>query len=270
MFGLPRGSGAAMTETAPEILLAAEKVSITLGEVEVLQGASASLSKGEIVTIVGPNGAGKTTLVRLLLGLLKPDQGTVARKPGLSIGYMPQKLNVDPAMPMTVGRFLSLGVPTKLAGRGRRHQVLEEVGAADLMQSPLQGISGGELQRVMLARALLREPDVLVLDEPVQGVDITGQAELYRLIRNIRDARGVGVLMVSHDLHVVMAETDRVICLNRHVCCEGHPEAVSRHPEFVQLFGDQVASAIALYPHHHDHSHDAHGNVVTQDHTHDH
>lgn len=259
-----------MAETAPDALLAADHVDITLGGVEVLQGATASLHKGEIVTIVGPNGAGKTTLVRLLLGLLEPDHGTITRKPGLSIGYMPQKIHIDPAMPMTVGRFLSLGVPGKLSGRGRRRQVLQEVGASQLMQSPLQEISGGELQRVMLARALLRDPDVLVLDEPVQGVDVTGQAELYRLIKSIRDVRGVGVLMVSHDLHVVMAETDRVICLNRHVCCEGHPETVSRHPEFVQLFGDQVASAIAVYSHHHDHSHDAHGNVVEEDHHHDH
>ena len=125
------------------------------------------------------------------------------------------------------------------------------------------------MQRVMIARALLRDPDVLVLDEPVQGVDITGQAELYRLIRKIKNNRGVGVLMVSHDLHVVMAETDRVVCLNRHVCCEGHPEAVSRHPEFVEMFGEQVAGSIALYPHHHDHHHDVHGEIHEKGHSHD-
>jgi len=251
------------------LLLSAEGVKITINDNEILQGASLSVTEGEVVTVVGPNGAGKTTLIRAMLGLIHPDSGNIYRRPGLTVGYMPQKLSLDPTMPMTVNRFLELGVPTALAGHGRRKKTLEEVGIGHIANSQMQNISGGEMQRVMIARALLRDPDILVLDEPVQGVDVTGQAELYRLIRKIKNNRGVGVLMVSHDLHVVMAETDRVICLNRHVCCEGHPEAVSRHPEFVEMFGEQVAGSIALYPHHHDHHHDVHGEIHTKGHSHD-
>ena len=253
----------------PNLLVSAAGLQIKINGNEILQDTSLSMIEGEIVTIVGPNGAGKTTLIRAILGLVKPDGGEIYRRPGLAVGYMPQKLNLDPTMPMTVNRFLELGIPSSSVGHGHRKKTLEEVGISHIANSQMQNISGGEMQRVMLARALLRDPDILVLDEPVQGVDITGQAELYRLIRKIRNNRGVGVLMVSHDLHVVMAETDRVICLNRHVCCEGHPEAVSKHPEFVEMFGEQVAGSIALYPHHHDHHHDIHGDAHTKGHRHD-
>ncbi len=243
-------------------LIEAHDVSVSLSGKVVLSHTDIHVAAGEIVTLVGPNGAGKTSLVRVLLDLLKPDSGTVTRRKDVSIGYMPQRLHVERTMPMTVGRFLQLGLPRHMNGKGRRHNALAEVGAGGLMNNALQDISGGEMQRVMLARALLREPALLVLDEPVQGVDVVGQAEFYKLIRGLRERRGVGVLMVSHDLHVVMAETDRVVCLNQHVCCEGHPESVSRHPEFVQLFGANVASTLAVYSHHHDHEHDMHGNVV--------
>lgn len=229
---------------------------VAYGERTVLSGANVTVRTGEIVTLIGPNGAGKTSLVRAMLGLLKPSKGSVRQKTGLRIGYMPQRLSIDPALPITVKRFLELGAPKR-----NGQQVLTEVGAEHVSDHPMQSISGGELQRVMLARALLREPDLLVLDEPVQGVDITGQAELYRLIQDIRRHRGVGVVMVSHDLHVVMAQTDHVVCLNQHVCCAGHPEAVSRHPEFVALFGDEIASTLAVYAHHHDHEHGLDGHV---------
>lgn len=240
-------------------LIEAVDVEVRYGGHAVLTGASVTVRKGEIVTLIGPNGAGKTSLVRALLGLVKPAKGTVSRQKGLRIGYMPQRLTIDPSLPLTVGRFLQLGAAQRDADIDA---ALVEAGAGHVMGSPMQGISGGELQRVMLARALLREPDLLVLDEPVQGVDVTGQAELYRLIQDIRQRRGVGVLMVSHDLHVVMAKTDHVVCLNRHVCCAGHPEAVSRHPEFVALFGPDVASTLAVYAHDHDHAHDLEGHVV--------
>jgi len=255
-----------------DTLLEARGVEVRFKGHAVLSGANVVVRAGEIVTLIGPNGAGKTTLVRAMLGLVKPDSGTVTRRSGLSIGYMPQRVVINPALPLTVKRFLQLGVPGKMFGFSKKvvdvAAILDEVGAAHVATSPMQSISGGEMQRVMLARALLREPDVLVLDEPVQGVDITGQAELYRLIHGIRKRRGVGVLMVSHDLHVVMAQTDHVVCLNRHVCCAGHPEAVSRHPEFVALFGDEVASALAVYAHHHDHHHDLEGHVVENEHQH--
>jgi len=214
--------------------------------------------QGHIHALIGPNGAGKTTLVRAVLGLLKPDHGQVWRKPRLRVGYMPQKLHVDPTLPLSVLRFLRL-VPG--VDRARALAALGEVGAEHVIDSPLQKISGGEMQRVLLARALLREPELLVLDEPVQGVDVAGQAELYRLIGVLRDRYGCGVLMVSHDLHLVMSATDQVVCLNRHVCCSGHPEQVSSDPAFVELFG-QDARSLAIYHHQHDHSHDLHGSVV--------
>ena len=249
-----------MTEKAP--LIEARGVEVAFSGNTVLSGANVSVRAGEVVTLIGPNGAGKTTLVRVMLGLLHPTTGMVTRKKGLTIGYMPQRLSIDPALPITVKRFMELGTPQGLRNaRSACVQVLESVGAAHVIDQAMQGISGGEMQRVLLARAMLRKPDLLVLDEPVQGVDLTGQAELYRLVQDIREQQNVGVLMVSHDLHVVMAQTDHVICLNRHVCCAGHPSSVSRHPEFVALFGDEIASTLAVYTHHHDHEHALDGHV---------
>jgi len=242
-----------------DVLLEAKDIRVSFGGHTVLSGVSVSVRAGEIVTLIGPNGAGKTSLVKVMLGLLVPQSGTVNRKPDLSIGYMPQRLQIEASLPMTVRRFLQLGTQP---GLGKTLKALEEVHADHIANAPMQSISGGEMQRVMLARALLREPDLLVLDEPVQGVDITGQAELYKLINVIRKDRNIGVLMVSHDLHVVMAQTDHVVCLNQHVCCAGHPQAVSRHPEFVALFGEDVASTLAVYAHQHDHHHDLDGHVV--------
>jgi zinc transport system ATP-binding protein len=242
-----------------DALIRLERVSVGFAGQAVLQDVHLAVQPGEIVTLIGPNGAGKTTLVRAVLGLLKPDSGSVWRKPRLRIGYMPQKLHVDATLPLSVLRFLRL-VPG--VDRGKALAALAEVGAEQVLDSPLQGISGGELQRVLLARALLRQPELLVLDEPVQGVDVAGQAELYRLITRLRDRHGCGVLMVSHDLHLVMSTTDQVVCLNRHVCCSGHPEQVSGDPAFVELFG-QDAKSLAIYHHHHDHAHDLHGSVVT-------
>lgn len=247
-----------------EALVRLQDVHVRLSNQAVLEGAELQVARGEIVTLIGPNGAGKTTLVRTVLGLLKPDRGSVWRKPKLRIGYMPQKLHVDSTLPLSVLRFLRL-VPG--VDRASAAAALAKVGAEQVIDSPLQGISGGEMQRVLLARALLRGPELLVLDEPVQGVDIAGQAELYRLIGRLRDRFGCGVLMVSHDLHLVMSATDKVVCLNRHVCCSGHPEQVSNDPAFIELFG-QDARSMAIYHHRHDHAHDLHG-AVLKPHVHD-
>ena len=217
---------------------------------------------GEIVTLVGLNGAGKSTLIRVLLGIVRPDAGEVVRAPGLRVGYSPQQVHRDPVLPMTVRRFLTLGAP---APRERLEALLDEVGAGAILAHPMAEISGGELHRVLLARALLREPGLLVLDEPLAGVDVTGQSELYRLIARIRDRHGCGVLLVSHDLHLVMAATDTVVCLNRHVCCTGHPRSITRHPEFISLFGPHVSSVLAVYQHSHDHRHDALGEPMPLD-----
>jgi zinc transport system ATP-binding protein len=250
------------TDTA---LIHARGVDKRFGRRTVLAGVDIAVRAAEIVTLIGPNGAGKTTLLRVLLGLVTPDRGTVERKPGLRIGYMPQRVVIDDLLPLPVRRFLELGRP---AGRNAIQAALDEVKAAHVIDLPVHAISGGELRRVLLARALLREPELLVLDEPVQGVDVIGQGDLFRLILAIRDRRRCGVLMVSHDLHLVMAATDTVLCLNGHVCCTGRPDAVSRHPEYIALFGAREADALALYTHHHDHVHDEEGRVVHMHHDH--
>jgi zinc transport system ATP-binding protein len=219
---------------------------------------------GEIVTLIGPNGAGKTTLMRIALGLMKPDSGTVFRAPGLKIGYMPQKFHIDDVLPLNVMRFLTLhprATPQAIEA------VLQETRTEHLVNLPIQRISGGEMQRILLARALIGTPDLLVLDEPVQGVDVGGQGELYGLIEAIREHRGCGVLMVSHDLHMVMAATNRVVCLNHHICCSGSPQAVGQDPSFKALFGVATGS-LALYAHSHDHTHNLHGDVVQEEHDH--
>jgi zinc transport system ATP-binding protein len=247
-------------------LIAAAGLVVRFGDQVALDHVDIAVHRREIVTVVGPNGSGKTTLVRTLLGLLAASGGTVRRAAGLGIGYVPQHVHVDATLPITVRRFLTLGARADAARIG---EALGEVGAARVADAPMHALSGGEMRRVLLARALLRRPDLLVLDEPTSGVDISGQAELYGLIKAIRDRRGCGVLLVSHNLHLVMAATDRVVCLNQHVCCEGHPEAVTRNPAYLTLFGPEASAALAVYSHRHDHRHDISGAPVPDD-SHDH
>ena len=243
-------------------LVQARGLHVRAGVREVVSNVDLAISRGEIVTLIGPNGAGKTSVVRAILGLIEPSGGTIVRQPNLKIGYMPQRLAIDPTLPLPVNRFLAL---SGRAGGGRRRAVLEEVGATHVWDTPLADISGGEFQRVLLARALLREPDLLVLDEPAQAIDVNGQAELYEMIGTIRDRRVCGILLVSHDLHLVMSATDQVVCINTHLCCAGTPDTVSRDPSYLALFGDQVAANFALYQHHHDHHHNIDGSVVVDD-----
>jgi zinc transport system ATP-binding protein len=249
-------------ESSPR-LAAAEALTVLAGGREVLSAVDLEIAPGEIVSLIGPNGAGKTTLIRAILGVVAPARGRVWRKPGLVVGYVPQRLHLDPVLPLTVERFLGLGRPST---RDERRAALREVGAEHLLEAQMAELSGGEFQRAVLARALLRDPELLILDEPAQGIDFVGQLELYRLIERIRERRGCSVLLVSHDLHVVMGATDRVVCLNRHVCCSGRPEAVSQHPEYVGLFGPRAAARLAIYAHEHDHAHDLAGAVVEPDH----
>ena len=229
-------------------------------------GIDLTVNAGEIVSVIGPNGAGKTTLIRAVLGLIPPTSGRVRIRPGTRIGYVPQSLTLNPNLPLSPRRFVGLSGAMM---KGRRQAVLDEVGIGHVADSSIHDISGGELQRALLARALLSDPDLLVLDEPAQAVDITGQTELYALIEKIRNERGCGVLMVSHDLHLVMSATDKVVCINGHLCCAGRPDTVSQHPEYVALFGAEAARALALYHHHHDHTHDVDGHVHDE-HGHDH
>jgi len=246
-----------------ETLISARGISLQFDQRQVLHDISFSIAQRQIVTLIGPNGAGKTSLVKIVLGLTKPTFGQVARKSGLRVGYMPQRLQVEQSMPVSVERFLKLAVNARSSEIDR---VLKEVGAEGLKDSQLYSLSGGELQRVLLARALIQDPQLLVLDEPAQGVDVNGQAELYRLIDDIRDFHNCGILLVSHDLHLVMAATDEVICLNQHVCCHGHPEQVSNDPAYLELFGKKDAETLAVYTHQHNHSHDLHGEIVDGEH----
>ncbi len=239
--------------TQPAALISARDIDVNIGLKKILDGASLEINAGEIVTLIGPNGAGKTTLVEVVLGLHKPARGTVTSKPGLRIGYVPQQFSINPLIPLSVYRLMTLTV------KARRSQVQQELaatGAAHLIDQPVSALSGGEQQRVLLARALLRQPDLLILDEPVQGVDFSGQVALYQLISDIRQQRGCAILMISHDLHIVMAQSDRVICLNAHVCCQGHPLEVGNNPEYIKMFGNRAAQTLGFYAHHHDHHHD--------------
>lgn len=244
-------------------ILSLDNLCVRIGRRAIIDQISLTLEPGEIVTLIGPNGAGKTTLVRTILGLIKPSSGKIKKRSGLRIGYMPQRLHLEKTIPLSVERFLKM---TKGVRGNDIDEALEKVGAKHILARPMQSISGGELQRVLLARSLLRKPHLLVLDEPAQGVDISGQAELYRLISNLRDELDCAVLMVSHDLHLVMSGTDRVICMNHHICCSGHPEQVSNDPAYQELFGLEASEELALYAHHHDHDHDSEGNVI---HTHE-
>ena len=242
-----------------QTLINADNISLEIDQRQILNNISLQIKAEQIVTLIGPNGAGKTSLVKIALGLIKPTTGRVETKKGLRIGYMPQRLHIDQSMPVSVERFLKLAVN---ANNNEISNALGEVGADSLRHSQLFSLSGGELQRVLLARALIQEPQLLVLDEPAQGVDVNGQAELYRLISDIRNRHQCGILLVSHDLHLVMSATDEVICLNQHVCCHGHPEQVSNDPAYLELFGKKDAETLAVYTHHHNHSHDLSGDIV--------
>jgi len=249
-------------------LLSAENLTLERAHKTVLDNISLDINAGQIITLIGPNGCGKSTLIKVLLGLEQIDSGTIQRQPKLRVGYMPQKLNLDQRLPLNVDGFLKLA---KGANKDNIQYWLERLNITQLRQQSVHDLSGGEWQRVLLARALLLKPQLLVLDEPVQGVDVQGQMELYQLIPQLRDELGCAVLMVSHDLHLVMAATDEVICLNGHVCCSGHPDKVSVDPAYLDLFGQRPA--IAHYTHHHDHHHCLDGHIEAdgshKEHSHD-
>ncbi|WP_374300875.1 metal ABC transporter ATP-binding protein [Paracoccus sp. (in: a-proteobacteria)] len=230
----------------------------------VLRDVDFRIDPQEIVTVVGPNGSGKSSLIRALLGHMPLAAGQVARKAGLRIGYVPQRVQLDTTIPMTVRRFLSL---PRRVGDDMAAQVLARTGVGGLQSRQLTQLSGGQFQRVLLARALLHDPHLLVLDEPTQGLDQPGIVAFYQLIEEVRRQTGAAVLMVSHDLLVVMRASDRVICLNGHVCCEGTPQHVSTAPEYRALFGAGSEGTLALYQHHHDHDHD-HGAACAHPHHH--
>ncbi len=241
-------------------LITVDNLSVRYGANTVLSHISLAVEPGEIVTIVGPNGSGKTSLLKAIIGATKPWVGNVRLKPGLRIGYVPQSLHIDATLPITVERFMGL---TDRVDRQDCAAALEAAGVPDLLKRQMSQLSGGQFQRVLLARALINRPDVLLLDEATQGLDQPGSAAFYQQIEDVRRATGCAILMISHELHVVMSASDRVICLNGHVCCEGTPAVVASAPEYRALFGTGTGGALALYRHDHDHDHE-------HDHSHSH
>lgn len=226
-----------------------------------VRGVDLVVRQGEIVTLIGPNGSGKSTTARMALGVQRPSEGEARRRAGVISSYVPQRVAIDWTLPLRVEGLMQLTQP--LRGKDMQH-ALESTGAAHLLGRDVRNLSGGEFQRVMLARAVARKPDFLVLDEPTQGVDYAGETALYELIQSVRDSMGCGILLISHDLHMVMAATDHVVCLNGHVCCQGTPESVASNAAYKTLFGKK-AGALALYQHHHDHTHLADGRVQHSD-----
>ena len=216
---------------------------------------SLDIAPGEIVTMIGPNGSGKTTTAKALLGIIPVDEGSVTRDPNMTIGYVPQSLQVSRNVPISVNRFMQL---TCSHSTSDIQQALDHVGLKAAQNQPVADLSGGQLQRALIARALLLKPDLMVLDEPVQGIDFTGEIALYELITQIRDDLSCGMLLISHDLHIVMSQTDRVICMNGHICCEGAPASVIENEAYLKLFGPKASEFLALYHHNHDHHHDHH------------
>jgi zinc transport system ATP-binding protein len=240
-----------------DVLVQLQGAGISLGGRWLVRGVDLVVHSGEIVTLIGPNGSGKSTTAKMALGVIKPGEGTATQRQGLKTAYVPQKVSIDWTLPLRVDALMRL---TQTLTDADLAAALESTGAAHLLQREVRHLSGGEFQRVMLARAVARKPDFLVLDEPVQGVDFSGEIALYDLIKEVRNQTGCGILMVSHDLHMVMAATDHVICLNGHVCCHGTPENVAGSSAYKQLFGDR-AGALALYQHRHDHQHLPDGRV---------
>ena len=243
------------------MLVALEGAGIHRGGRWLVRGIDLVVRAGEIVTLIGPNGSGKSTTARLALGIVPPDEGRAFVRPSLTVGYVPQRLAVDWTLPLTVGRFMTL--TGRLPGQAT-DAALARTGVDHLAEAEVRNLSGGEFQRVLLARAIARTPDLLVLDEPVQGIDVAAEAALYALIGQIRDEIGCGILLISHDLHLVMASTDKVICLNGHVCCTGTPGTVAADPEFRRLFGGRADAALAVYHHDHDHTHLPDGRIVDE------
>ncbi len=232
-----------------------KNISLKLNNNEILRDINLQLKKGEITTLIGPNGGGKTSIARILIGVIKANQGEVLIEKNYKIGYMPQKLIIDNTIPIRVIDFINLSSLKNHNSKENREKLASRLGLTNILQKSIHEISGGELQKVSMLRALIQNPEILVLDEPTQFMDIAAQGEFYQLIDEIRQQKHCAVLMISHDLHMVMQKTNQVICVNHHICCHGNPESISEHPEYLSLFGKDKINNIAIYSHHHDHKH---------------
>ena len=222
-----------------------------------VKGVSLEIERGKIVTLIGPNGSGKSTTAKIALGIYKKINGEV-KKYTNKVGYVPQKISIDWTLPLRVNDFMVL---TENLKEEAINDALSLTGVIHLKDKNLGDLSGGEFQRVLLARAISKKPELLVLDEPVQGVDFTGEIALYELIKKISDELNCGILLISHDLHTVMSATDHVVCLNGHVCCSGSPSDVARNNEYKALFGEQASQTLSIYEHKHDHIHSNDGEI---------
>ena len=236
----------------PETLITADNISLNHQGKNILDSVSFKLHQGEFITLIGPNGAGKSSLIKILLGLIHQDSGKVKYSKNIRLGYTPQTFSPNPFIPISVIDFLSLNQKVETVFT---NEIIELTGIEGLLNSPLKKLSGGELQKVLLARALLNKPNVLILDEPAQNLDIDGQMQLYKLIQDIHQKNNCAVLMVSHDLHRVMKESTQVLCLYHHICCQGHPESILNDEQFNDLFADQINELMTTYEHHHNHQH---------------
>ena len=239
-------------DVGKDTLVALDNAGLSISNKWLVREVTMKVSAGEIVTLIGPNGSGKSTTAKMALGIMAPSEGSVYRCENARVSYVPQRLSIDWTMPLDVNRFLSL---TRFLDKKAVKKALSMTETEHLYNAEVRTLSGGEFQRVLIARAIAHSPQFLVLDEPVQGVDFNGEIALYKLIENIRNELNCGVILISHDLHVVMSTTDRVICLNGHVCCSGTPSVVATEPEFRALFGDRAANELAFYKHQHDHEH---------------
>ncbi len=240
-----------------DLLVKLDNAGINKSSKWLVRGVTLEVLKGQIVTLIGPNGSGKTTTAKMVLNILKTDEGSVIRNTN-SMAYVPQKINIDWTLPLRVFDFMNI---TSQISKAKVLENLKLTGVDNLIYSDLRNLSGGEFQRVLIARAIAKNPELLVLDEPVQGVDFNGEIALYKLIKNISDTLNCGILLISHDIHFVMSSTDHVICLNGHICCSGTPSSVAKNPAYIELFGEHTASTLSLYKHQHDHSHSTDGSI---------
>jgi zinc transport system ATP-binding protein len=228
-----------------------ENICLSLNGQQILRNINLELKKGEIVTLIGPNGGGKTSIARILSGILKPSSGKIFVKKNAKIGYMPQNLQIENTIPLRVIDFLKLNCSKE----NNPEEIIKKLNLQNILEQSIHHISGGWLQRVLLAQALINNPDILILDEPTRCMDVAAQGEFYKIIEEIEDQKNCAILIISHDLHIVMQRTNKVVCVNKHICCSGNPESINNHPEYLSLFGKNKIDNIAIYSHHHDHRH---------------